>query len=399
MAAGMPDANALQSVAEPAVADPIDEELPSDPAANPQWDLERQGLLGDVAPLLALIALGLIGVFVFRILDSLLPPRLLDPEWQLRQVERLIVSAPFALIAVSLLLIGACLDSGSRVMRWFQRCRGLARWVCIGYLLLVPLQMHAMVQLADKLNEQGRQGIRSLERTRVEVSRSFSVSSLNQAFSSLPGKPQLPPDFKGNTAPIRSNALRVLDQRIAQLEKQALQRKNQRVIDGVISSARGCGMSLLLTVVFSGMAMSDPQQGSWFEQILRRGNRIQERRRRRRAEEFERLEELEAVNSHYAELEPLQPAAATASPHAAHWLDEPDDDDLFLEELAREQASLETLPRPTSAEAPEPSPRLPRRGRPASVDPFLEQLAEEAEALEAVEGPSNTPDIPPGHRG
>lgn len=97
---------------------------------------------------LGAIATTLFVTFAVNVLLGGLPPRLLDPLWQLRVVSLLIDNASLALVGLGLVHLQAYLepdDSPSHL--WRDHIARLAVAAALGFLLLVPLQIMASVQL------------------------------------------------------------------------------------------------------------------------------------------------------------------------------------------------------------------------------------------------------------
>ncbi len=94
-----------------------------------------------LARLLAVLSIVLLVVFLASVLSTALPPRLLDPQWQLALVAALINSAYLALMGALLLPLAVWVDPGNQRLR--ARRNALRRWAlaaALGFLLLVPLQ-------------------------------------------------------------------------------------------------------------------------------------------------------------------------------------------------------------------------------------------------------------------
>jgi len=94
-----------------------------------------------LARLLAVFSIVLLVVFLASVLTTALPPKLLDPQWQLQLIAVLVNSASLALIGALLLPVALGFDPDNQRLR--ARRNALRRWclaAAIGFLLLVPLQ-------------------------------------------------------------------------------------------------------------------------------------------------------------------------------------------------------------------------------------------------------------------
>ncbi|MCP9933785.1 HpsJ family protein [Cyanobium sp. Candia 9D4] len=90
---------------------------------------------------LAVVAYTLFVVYLISVLAFSVPPRLLDPLWQLTTIKLLIEAAPIPLLGLALLHLAAYLSPQDDKLQ--RRRDGLARLAvlaCLGFLLIVPLQ-------------------------------------------------------------------------------------------------------------------------------------------------------------------------------------------------------------------------------------------------------------------
>ena len=94
-----------------------------------------------LARLLAPLSIVLLVVFLAAVLTTALPPRLLDPQWQLQAIAALVNNASLALIAALLLPLAVWVDPDNQRLRARRNaCRRWALAAAIGFLLLIPLQ-------------------------------------------------------------------------------------------------------------------------------------------------------------------------------------------------------------------------------------------------------------------
>jgi len=98
--------------------------------------------------LLATLSLVLLVVFVAAVVTTALPPRLLDPAWQLALIAAIITNAPLVLIGTLMLPLALGFDPINPRLR--ARWNALRRWAlpaALGFLLLIPLQGYAAWRL------------------------------------------------------------------------------------------------------------------------------------------------------------------------------------------------------------------------------------------------------------
>jgi hypothetical protein len=186
----------------------------------------------DLADLLQGIALGLLIVFFGLLLKMVLPLALLQPAWQLRAADALRATSSVALLAVSLLMLAPVLSPdapglGGRVL-WVRR---LAILAALGFVLLVPLQISAVVREVGQTTAEESRRLRVIERVEASIARANSPDAIISSIAQIPGLPLPPPAAFNRPIPELRNALlaqlrpeiRSLEQRLAQLRRERLQ--------------------------------------------------------------------------------------------------------------------------------------------------------------------------------
>ncbi|MBD2550904.1 hypothetical protein H6G65_15190 [Microcystis elabens FACHB-917] len=97
-----------------------------------------------LARLLAALSIVLLVVFLANVLTTVLPPKLLDPPWQIGFTTTVINNAALALMGALLLPLARWVDPGNQRMRELWRAfRRSALAASLGFVLLVPLQGYA----------------------------------------------------------------------------------------------------------------------------------------------------------------------------------------------------------------------------------------------------------------
>lgn len=98
--------------------------------------------------LLATLSLVLLVVFVAAVVSAALPPKLVDPSWQLALIAAIITNASLALVGTLLLPLALGFDPINHRLR--ARWNAFRRWAlpaALGFLLLIPLQGYAAWKL------------------------------------------------------------------------------------------------------------------------------------------------------------------------------------------------------------------------------------------------------------
>ena len=146
---------------------------------------------------LVAIALALLAVFIATLLPQLLPPRLLDPQWQLTLCGVMAENGVLPLMALGLLLLASYLDPANLwVLAFRVGSSELAGLAAMGFLLLIPLQIFAVISSHSNL-EFHQQKQRQTAQVRLDVLEQAIASAgsrgeLNQLLQNLQAPP-LPP--------------------------------------------------------------------------------------------------------------------------------------------------------------------------------------------------------------
>ena len=146
---------------------------------------------------LVAIAFALVAVFIATLLPQLLPPRLLDPQWQLTLCGVMAENGVLPLMALGLLFLANYLNPANigvlAIRLVSSRLAGLA---AVGFLLLIPLQIVAVATSNSSLqNHQQKQ--RQTAQARLDaleqaIASAGSSDELNQRLQNLQA-PRLPP--------------------------------------------------------------------------------------------------------------------------------------------------------------------------------------------------------------
>jgi len=140
----------------------------------------------------------LLAVFLAAVILPILPPRLLDSEWQLEATGALVNNGVLALLGFLLVTLAVWIDPESR--RLNARANAFRRWstaAALGYLLLAPLQGFATWQVrTSAASNQTRaiiQADRQFSLLREVISSSLSPQELSERIAASPGGSELLP--------------------------------------------------------------------------------------------------------------------------------------------------------------------------------------------------------------
>lgn len=140
------------------------------------------------------IALALLAVFIATLLPQLLPPRLLDPNWQLTLCGVMAENGVLPLMALGLLSLATYLNPANpwvlAIRLLSNRLAGLA---AIGFLLLIPLQIFAMKSSSSSLEfHQQKQRLTAqvrLDAIEQAIASAGSSDEINQRLQTLKAPP------------------------------------------------------------------------------------------------------------------------------------------------------------------------------------------------------------------
>jgi hypothetical protein len=122
-------------------------------------------------------ALALFGIFLFSVVMRLLPPRLFDPLWQVSLTTALLDMGGYALLGVIVLTIAHLLEpDNAPLLRQLRRITRLCRFAALGYLMLVPLLLSALVRDYQKMELLSRGQQRTISQQEQRLSRAIASS-------------------------------------------------------------------------------------------------------------------------------------------------------------------------------------------------------------------------------
>lgn len=227
------------------------------------------------------------GIFLVSVVLRSFPIRILDPLWQVSFITGLIDMGGYAILGVVILAIAHLLaPRHAPLLRQFRRVASLSRFAALGYLLVVPLLVSALIrdysrvvnqqtsqlQMVQKVENQGIASLKAA-RNRAEILR--AVSGFNaQALPSLQTV-----DMPLET--LRSRALNVLSNNVAAAKAQFTQVEKRGFPWILVNNLRLLILALLFAFALSTAATgwpSFPLLGAlilgieWLLRLGRRGN-------------------------------------------------------------------------------------------------------------------------------
>lgn len=142
---------------------------------------------------------GMLALFLVTLITAALPPRLLDPAWQIQLSGTLVNNGTIALLGLILVALASYLNPDQAgIKQRLGLLRRLATIAVAGYLLLIPLQglsvWRGIRESSQRLAIQ-RNGLeKRLDAIAKLVNESKSSAEIQEGLRRLPGAPQIPAD-------------------------------------------------------------------------------------------------------------------------------------------------------------------------------------------------------------
>lgn len=197
----------------------------------------------------------LAGLFLVNAVIAILPPMLLQPAWQLNVALALQSNGLQALIGCALLSVAPLVDSGNRrLQESAEKFRRIAAWICLGWLLLIPLQVSSGIQLLRQAQDASRIELRRLEQQidllrQVRDERSFRVQFALMA----PTSPPFPQPLPASLELVRAEAVQQFTAQWRRQQTTLLRSQRDRAQAFLVQSLRNSLLSLLLSVGFAAI--------------------------------------------------------------------------------------------------------------------------------------------------
>ena len=206
------------------------------------------------------IGYGLIGLFFAFLLKLVLPLAILQPSWQLQWANALRTTAIFPLLGAVMLLLAQLLRPTSASLAaqllWVRR---LAVAAAIGFLLLIPLQIHAGLSLLGAGNTSELAALRQVKEVGEEIRRANTEPAMRLALSHLPGAPaQIQGTFTKPLDQVRSVVLEQLQPQIQAADNRLAELRSLRLQAGWLGWITDGLAALALAACFAAIGQLQP---------------------------------------------------------------------------------------------------------------------------------------------
>lgn len=211
-----------------------------------------------LASLLLNLAYALFSVFLVIILVESLPLRLLDPDWILTLSASLVNAVTIPLVGLGLVHLAVHFASEPRFQLIQQRLGRLARWVSLGFVLILPLLVLLTFlngQKIDRANATQKVQIElKAEQIRKAVATANTPKELQRAMVALQGPQVTPADFNQPLPQIKQQILGVVAQAKSSFLAQQKGPYSKEYVPVFKQILRICLLSLISSFGFASLA-------------------------------------------------------------------------------------------------------------------------------------------------
>ena len=234
-------------------------------ADSPRLSEQRSEPTRQIASQFGLLAVCLLMLYALVVLAASLPPRLLDPAWQLRFTQALINNGFLALLGLALVHLAAYVDpSNPHLIRRRNRFAALALVAVLGFLLLIPLQGYAVWRAISTANSNQSTQLREVKgriaAVREAIKGSSSTNDLQQRLQNLRVAPLGAAQLAQPLPALRKTMLETLERTEIRAADQLKGVPPQSLWQIIQGSIRAVLSSLVLAVGFA--AFTKRREGS-----------------------------------------------------------------------------------------------------------------------------------------
>lgn len=221
----------------------------------------------DLARIFRMVGQALLAIYAVTVLASMFPLALIDPVWIERVCGSLRGGVSFPLIgSVFMLLEGAQWEREVEAMR-VTLLRRLSVWVSIGFLLMVPLQTWAGIQVVRQSLRSTVQQLTPYETGLQRIRAAGTGQELIAALASLPGAPSLGGTLKQPLPVVREQLITQIQPQIAALRTQLQERSSQLWQEGLLRWSKDATVALFSALAFAAIGRSRPDRPTFLDEL------------------------------------------------------------------------------------------------------------------------------------
>jgi hypothetical protein len=223
----------------------------------------------DLADPLKWIGLGLLGIYLATVVAAALPIKLLDPVWINQVCGSIRGGVSFPLEAMALIMIGAYLQRTSKEPPLVTDLRRLCSLVALGFVLMIPLQTWAGLQLIDRATENQQARIQPSDNALKAVYAATNGEQLLEAIRRIPGAPpNIGGRFEEPVSKVRERLIRELEPQVLQQKQQLNQVIAQIRRDSRISLVRDAIVALFSALAFAAIGRTKAHKPTLLQRLV-----------------------------------------------------------------------------------------------------------------------------------
>ncbi|KEF40933.1 MAG: hypothetical protein ER33_14210 [Cyanobium sp. CACIAM 14] len=232
----------------------------------------------ETAGLLWVVGLVIIGYGLILLVFGFLPLGLLDPAWQLRASAALTGAGPYLLIGSLLACMARAFNRANQALvARVKLLRRISLWAAIVYLLFIPIQLQAGVQLLRQKSAREAQTLSEWQKFRARLRATSTEDDLRTLLAGMKQPITLPAKLDIPVATLKGRILADTDSRFSAFRFQAAQDRAARWQNFLAEATSNVLKTLLMLTGFAALAQLRPGQPS----ILQKGLILIRRKRSR----------------------------------------------------------------------------------------------------------------------
>lgn len=196
-----------------------------------------------------------VSLFLVNTAAVILPPALLQPAWQLNVALSLQSNGLQALIGTAMLATSPFLDPDNLKLNVrAELIRRIAAWICVGWLLLIPLLVFRGAELLRESRSNAELRLRQFDQQIALLQQTRDEQSFRAQFAALsPSSPPFPVQLPASLDRVRAEAVQQFKAQLS-LQQTKLESEFRASSERfVLQSLRNSLLSVLLTLGFAAI--------------------------------------------------------------------------------------------------------------------------------------------------
>lgn len=221
-----------------------------------------------VANLLFVCGFVLLASAFNALIFALIPPSLLQPDWQLLFASTLLNTGVPALLGCILLYLSSVYNANdNRLAGRVRLVRRLAVLLAITFFALIPLQGYAGAKALRQRAAQEAQAVASLKKVLDQIRMVTNEEDLRNIASRLPNPPQLPDKLPDTVSSIRARLINEIEPRYNALRTRQETLSSERLQQWLGEFARNSIQSVLFGLAFAAIGQWKSGQPTFLQAL------------------------------------------------------------------------------------------------------------------------------------